>query len=532
MLEEKGLALTRLTKLDHCLVKSVINRLRLAKSDKINLNNSKIGKGNLVELCFEVRNQSLLEEEMDFNVVTKENRIFVLLPAIVLLLKEDFIDVAVYTTFETLELLLGSSARHINLRRCNSTASIDRMKARIASLATLAEKNYLISLLFGGSALMEPLGQLKPYQRRCLKSESFVWFNESLNSAQKDAVKFALHQQHFAVIHGPPGTGKTTTLAEVILQLITRGSKVLVCAHSNTAVDNIFSGLLKATKKMEEKFSSNFRYVRAGNPAKIDQDILHYSLDYLLKQHGTYRALLEDYENAKRCGSKSVRKLREKLKKQRKRFEERILRSANVTMATLVGSFKLQALPNTEKQLRRQHHPFLWDVVLIDECAQAIEPATWIPLVYAKKCILAGDHHQLPMTIQSKQAQEGGLGESLMERIVQLFEDEPERTIRMLTVQYRMHHLIMEWPSEYFYQNKLIADPSVASHRLRCAKTKQLLPVIRLIDTVDCDMYEIHNSVRSTGNNFEAEIVFLYIQSLLSSGVKTSDIGKFRILKI
>lgn len=424
-----------------------------------------------------------------------------------------------------------------NVIRVKNDVTYRRLKQCLDHLYKNSHKTYLVEMLFGARPLMDPLTTLPPYsvdslQRSSIEEEEpIVWFNDNLNSSQKEAIDFALRQRHLAIIHGPPGTGKTTTLTEVILQLITRGLKVLVCAPSNVAVDNIFKQLLSASQQMTAKFrlrkSPNF--VRLGNPARVDPFIQPYCLDAVVYQgKGSLVSELETELDAAKNESfrnySKMKSLRKELFKYKAKIFEETLKSAEVIFSTLTSA-------NLDGQLKHlvtgDWNQFSWDVVLVDECAQAMEAASWIPLAHTNKAILAGDHHQLPMTIVSPEAERLGLGISLIERALELFSHSEDKLVRMLTVQYRMNRVIMNWSSGYFYQDRLTAHESVEERRLVSKRTSQPLPVMRLIDTTGCDMYEmqLEDQSLSKGNKYEADIVCLYIQTLLEEGVAPGQIG-------
>lgn len=375
---------------------------------------------------------------------------------------------------------------------------------------------YLIGLLMGHRPLLNPLTMLAPYVRGLPfsngqnGSETIEWFNTELNNCQKGAVEFSLYQQHLAVIHGPPGTGKTTTLTELILQLITRGFRVMVCAPSNVAVDNIFKQLVDSYDKnlcQKYRVKPGYSFVRIGHPVRVDPKIRK----YIVKSNSKTKT--SDF------GKKQI---------------ERKIRKANVLMSTLSSSSIYQGLlKNLWSDMDLKN--FSFDVVIVDECGQSSEPCTWIPLSFADKCILAGDHLQLPPTICSPEAAKEGLNISLLERVTkQLFAHCPQQVVRMLTVQHRMNKLIMQWPSDYFYESRLVAAPFVASHQLILKGTRRPLPVLRFVDTVGCDMREMNSQSKafrsSKGNIYEAKIVCIIIKKLLDQGLAASNIGTLSLV--
>ncbi|XP_043437860.1 DNA-binding protein SMUBP-2 isoform X2 [Prionailurus bengalensis] len=304
----------------------------------------------------------------------------------------------------------------------------------------------LIEVVFGGSP-PSPAGETQPPP----------FCNTSLDASQKEAVSFALSQKELAIIHGPPGTGKTTTVVEIILQAVRRGLK------------------LKNRQTQDKREKSSF-----WNEIKL---------------------------------------LRKELKEREEAAMLESLRSAAVVLATNTG-----ASPDGPLKLLPDGH---FDVVVIDECAQALEASCWIPLLKAGKCILAGDHKQLPPTIVSPKAAAAGLARSLMERLA---EEQGASVVRTLTVQYRMHRAIMQWASEALYHGRLTAHPSVAGHLLRdlpgVAATEETGIPLLLVDTAGCGLFELEEEDdQSKGNPGEVRLVSLHVQALVEAGVRASDIA-------
>lgn len=466
--------------------------------------------------------------------VTIQDQTTPILTGVVLQVKRHYLEIACNT-----ETTIFDEHDKFNLIQLTNDITYRRVKYALENLDSCLPKNYLIGLLFGHEPLLEPFSTLQPYTTDLpypLSGKSdIIWFNTNLNYSQKNAIEFALYQRHLAVIHGPPGTGKTTTLTELILQLITRGFRILVCAPSNVAVDNIFKQLIISAQKnlySKYKLKRNYNFIRIGHPARMNTDIQQYSLDYIVMNDGA--EVFNDFKSEiNKMKSSTNRITRGQIKERQKEFhqyEEKIskvkLREAHVIMSTCNGAVMNGQL----KYLYDDLSTFLFDVVIIDECAQAIEASAWIPLSYAKKCILGGDHKQLPATICSQEAEKQGLGISLIERLVKLFKDCPDKVIRLLTVQYRMNSLIMNWPSSYFYQNKLEAADSVAKRQLILNDDpSEPTPVIRLIDTVGCAMYELDSDEQSLskGNTYEVNLVCVIIKQFIDSGLSPSDIGIF-----
>ncbi|XP_053123961.1 DNA-binding protein SMUBP-2 [Hemicordylus capensis] len=350
------------------------------------------------------------------------------------------------------------------------------------------------------------------------------FYNESLDASQKEAVCFSLAQKELAIIHGPPGTGKTTTVVEIILQAVQQGLKVLCCAPSNIAVDNL----------VERLSSCKERILRLGHPARLLESIQHHSLDAVLARGDNAQIVADIRKDIDQAFAKTkktqdkgershflneIKTLRKELKEREEAAMTEILTQANVVLATNTGASSdgpLKLLPDNH-----------FDLVVIDECAQALEASCWIPLLKARKCILAGDHKQLPPTIISHKAAAEGLSLSLMERLLQKYGD---RVMKMLTVQYRMHQAIMQWASTEMYEGRLSAHHSVAQHLLKdlpgVASTEETSIPLLLIDTAGCGLLELEvEDEQSKGNPGEARLVGLHIQALVEAGVKARDIA-------
>uniref|UniRef100_A0A2P2LEK5 DNA-binding protein SMUBP-2 n=1 Tax=Rhizophora mucronata TaxID=61149 RepID=A0A2P2LEK5_RHIMU len=351
------------------------------------------------------------------------------------------------------------------------------------------------------------------------KDIAFTPFNSNLDHSQKAAISKALSAKNVFLLHGPPGTGKTTTVVEIILQEVKRGSKILACAASNIAVDNIVERLVPHRVKL----------VRLGHPARLLPQVLNSALDAQVLM-GDNSSLANDIRKEMKALSgklmktkdKSTRRdiqreLRSLSKEERKRQQlavTDVIKNSDVVLTTLTGAFS-RKLDNTS-----------FDLVIIDEAAQALEIACWIALLKGSRCILAGDHLQLPPTIQSVEAEKKGLGRTLFERLADLYGDE---VTSMLTVQYRMHELIMNWSSKELYNSKIKAHPSVAAHMLfdleGVKRSSSTEPTLLLIDTAGCDMEEKKDDEDSTFNEGEAEVAFAHAKRLVQSGVQASDIG-------
>lgn len=375
--------------------------------------------------------------------------------------------------------------------------SYEEMQSALKQAATLQEKNT--------NDDTTRLIQILTAEKKSTFQDSSVFpMAESLNSFQQSAVQKILNANELAIVHGPPGTGKTTTLIQAIKALIKRDNqKILVVAPSNTAVD------LLSEKLLEE----GLNVLRVGNPTRVTERLLSLTLDSRMANHPQVkeakrlRKQAQEYKNMahkyKRSFGKSERDQRKllfdeahKIMKEVGNIEQYIiddvLAKTQVVTATLVG-----ANHYTVRDLR-------YHTVVIDEAGQALEPACWIPILKAQKVILAGDHCQLPPTIKSDTAAKDGLGTTLLEKCVA---HHPE-TVTMLEEQYRMNMQIMGYSSQVFYQNRLQAHTSVANWRV-FAGDKPLL----FIDTAGCGFDEKLEGTSST-NPEEATLLFKHLVQL------------------
>lgn len=402
-----------------------------------------------------------------------------------------------------------------NLLKLANDVTYKRMKNALNALNGYSNgpAANLINVLFGDA---KPSTQSQPNEVK--------FFNSNLDDSQRDAVSFTLSQRELAVIHGPPGTGKTTTVVEIILQAVKQGQKVLCCAPSNVAVDNLVERLAQCKAKV----------LRLGHPARLLESIQKHSLDAILAQSDNANIIADIRKDMDKAfmGMKKMREkgdrvnykreigeLRKELKAREATAIAQILKSADVVLSTNTGACHDGPL----KFLPAEH----FDWVVIDECAQALESSCWIALLRARKCILAGDYKQLPPTIKSQTAASKGLSLSLMERLIQMYGDS---VVRMLTVQYRMNSAIMDWASKEMYQGKLTAHGSVERHLLKdlpgVACVEETSTPLLLIDTAGCGLSEMEvTDEQSKGNQGEVDIVELHIKALTEAGVKAKDIA-------
>lgn len=269
----------------------------------------------------------------------------------------------------------------------------------------------------------------------------FPW----LNPTQERAVNEVLWAKDVAIVHGPPGTGKTTTLVEAINETLMRESQVLVCAQSNMAVDWI----------SEKLVDRGINVLRIGNPTRVNDKMLGFTYERRFESHADYpqlwaiRKAIRELRKNRKKGSENYHQKMDRLKSRAAEIELRInaelFGEARVIACTLVGS---------------AHHlleGMKFGTLFIDETAQALEAACWIPMRRASRVILAGDHCQLPPTVKSIAALRAGLGKTLMERIA---ENKPE-VVTLLKIQYRMNDEIMRFSSDWFYGGKVESAPQI-----------------------------------------------------------------------
>ncbi len=340
------------------------------------------------------------------------------------------------------------------------------------------------------------LGTQKPRFRE-LYPVRFPW----LNNTQEAAVNKVLCTRDVSIVHGPPGTGKTTTLVEAIYETLHREPQVLVCAQSNTAVDWI----------CEKLVDRGVTVLRIGNPTRVNDKMLSSTYERRFESHPAYpelwsiRKSIREMNGRMRQGSYTEREgMRNRMNRLRDRATE-LFDSARVIASTLVSS--------NHRLLNGRRFPTLF----IDEAAQALEAACWIAIRKADRVILAGDHCQLPPTIKCIEAARGGLEHTLMEKIVQ----QKPSAVSLLKVQYRMHEAIMQFPSDWFYHGELEAAPEVRHRGILDFDTP-----MNWIDTSGMDFHE--EFVGESFGRINKEEANLLLQELETY---INRIGKERILE-
>ena len=306
-----------------------------------------------------------------------------------------------------------------------------------------------------------------------------------LNASQNAAVSRVLNARETAIVHGPPGTGKTTTLVEAISETLRRETQVLVCAPSNAAVDWI----------SEQLYRRGISVLRIGNPLRINDVMMECSYEYRYANHPDYlelfsvRSSLREIKCRPKLGDKEhnqIRKLQHREMELEVKIREELFATSGVIACTLIGS--------AHHLMERRH----FGTVFIDEAAQALEAACWTAILKADRVVLAGDHQQLPPTVKCEEAGHEGLERTLMQKVVK---NKPA-CVTLLDVQYRMNRDIMEFSSRQFYHGQLKAAPSVAD-RVVSPIDKPLM----WVDTSRCDFGEQQSRSLSRSNHEEAKLL-------------------------
>lgn len=361
-----------------------------------------------------------------------------------------------------------------------------------------------------GSRLADLREILLGYREPGFKKLNREYDFEQLNSSQREAIKQVLSAHDVAAIHGPPGTGKTTTIVRAVQELAKREGPILVCAASNAATDLL-------TERLAEKKLS---VVRIGNISRVDESLLEHTVDGILDK----RPEMQDVKNMKKEADKLFRQAdkfrrsfghaeREERRQQRQEAKdllaqarmledyvvERIISEADAICSTLVSS--------TSEYIAKRE----FAVLIVDEAAQALAPATWIPILRSKKIILAGDPQQLPPTVKNLDAAKKGLNKSLLETVVERLPN----AVSLLKEQYRMNEKIMEFSNRIFYQGQLKASPYVAKWVLDLADGLDQKP-LEWIDTAGCGFEEEQNpETMSYANPEEYKVLRLHLDNLL-----------------
>lgn len=369
------------------------------------------------------------------------------------------------------------------------------------------------------------LGLRKPAQADPIALESISFFNTHLNSAQKEAVQMVFQASDVALVHGPPGTGKTTVLVEIIQHAVARRQFVFATAPSNTACDHLLQCLVE----------SGLPALRLGHPARILSHLRQHTLDFKMAAHPRAKTITELEFQMERLYLRQERHSeRRALSREERREIKEELRRLKKEIQTLESDLFTQVLEEAPVMIGThasagdsifQKRDF--DLLVMDEASQATEPSAWIPILHAKKIVLAGDHFQLPPTVRSIEAEKKGLGVTLFERLHKILGREFKT---LLNIQYRMHEKIMNFSSRQFYEGALVADHSVKGHTLadlpRVKRNKETEEVFLFLDTAGRGFEEaLEPGSQSKYNTDEAKRVLEELGKLLKSGVPPKEIA-------
>lgn len=354
-------------------------------------------------------------------------------------------------------------------------------------------------------------GEVKPSFEK--PDESILIPN--LNLSQNRAIRHALSANDIAVIHGPPGTGKTTTLVQAIRLTLQTEKQVLVCAPTNTAVDLL-------TEKLLEQ---GVNVLRVGHPARISEELINTSVDGQVQNHQYYKDIKNLRRNAEeyfRMAGKYKRVFgREEAANRAMYYAEakNCIKEARLLEEHVVNSLFEEAqvicctpVTSTNRALQKK----TFRTLFFDEASQALEPMVWIPLLKCDRVIFSGDHFQLPPVVKSIKAKNKGLDITMLDRCIKL-----DGVSSLLTRQYRMHNAIMSFSNSYFYNNELEADITVKEALLDATSDSELLSTpVELIDTAGCSFDEVQNpETLSLCNPGEAELLFKHLNLLLEQYV-------------
>jgi superfamily I DNA and/or RNA helicase len=358
--------------------------------------------------------------------------------------------------------------------------------------------------------LLELLEILEAEQAPCFEKINDTVLVQGLNLSQNKALRHVLSAKDVAVVHGPPGTGKTSTMVQAIRLTLQEEHQVLVCAPTNTAVDLISEKLLEL----------GIDVLRLGHPARVSEELQVCSLDGKVtasKHFKEIKLLRKNAEEYFRMAGKYKRVFGKEDAAQRAAYyteaknnikearlledlvEDELFKTSQVICCTPVSS--------THRRLARAKFKTLF----FDEASQALEPMVWIPLLKCERLILFGDHFQLPPVVKSMEAKNGGLDESLLDRCITL-----DKTTVLLNRQYRMNQIIMGFSNAWFYKGELTADDSVKAHVVAQETEAHLDVCLEFIDTAGCDFEEEQNpETLSYANPREGDVLFQHLKTLL-----------------
>lgn len=382
------------------------------------------------------------------------------------------------------------------------------------------ENSYREMIIALQKVLTAEKGRLK-HLREVMYGETNSKFNiqnstlimPGLNQFQNDAVRLIDSAEDVALVHGPPGTGKTTTFIQAIRHTLQTEKQVLVCSPSNIAVDLLTEKLVR----------EGVTVLRLGNPARVSEEVMNNTLDVKMMNHPSFKELKEYRKKAEEYFS-LAKKYKRNFGFQERQQRSLLFQEARQLMkdaSTLEDYIQWEQFENAQViactpvvSSGRLMRDKKFKTVFIDEAAQALEPMSWIPISRAERVIFAGDHCQLPPTVKSKRAEDGGLKHTLFERVVKA---QPQATV-LLRTQYRMHEKIMNFSNKMFYEGKLLADESVKENLLSFDVADDLLnKPMEFIDTAGCGFTEEQNpETLSISNKEEADLLLKHLGKVLS----------------
>ncbi len=313
--------------------------------------------------------------------------------------------------------------------------------------------------------------------------------SSSLNPSQKNSVQNLLNSNDLFLIHGPPGTGKTTVIIESVKNLVSRGETILLTASSNLAVDLL----------TEKTIDLNINVLRLGNPVRVSENILETTLDYKIKNHDYYKdikkykkeaeILIKKARSFKRTFGKQEYLQRKDLFREAKELYKLCKKTEDIILKDILEKTKVVTSTLTGIYISKLFKDMNFDSVFIDEASQALEPLTYLPILLKpkKRIVFVGDPKQLPPTLFSKSSS-NGLNITLLEKLIDKYKDDSSRCV-FLNIQYRMNNQILHFPNQEFYENLLVSDSLNQNYSIGKEKIDPNIHLI-FIDTVGADFYE------------------------------------------